>query len=122
MHMPESRIWLPLLMAAASLPEGLDRPFPAAEHVVRVATRIKDADLLRVSLREFGAEPASFEGTLHASVDGGPVEFEPSAHGRMEAVFPPGTSEERAHSVVLAVEQEYARHLRASRNRPPPAN
>lgn len=114
MPMTDFRFWIPLLIAAADpLPEALHRPPLVPGHEFTLPTRIKDADALRASLREFPG--GGHDGDLRAEVGGARVAFRPGAHGRMDAVFLADVSPERAHSIVLTVEHAYARHRNAAR-------
>ncbi|HEX8393305.1 MAG TPA: hypothetical protein VF665_13245 [Longimicrobium sp.] len=114
--MTDSRFWIPLLIAAADpLPEALHRGPPVPGYELTLPTRIKDADVLRASLREFRAGDDG--NALSAEIGGAHVIFRPGAHGRMDAVFVAGVSEERAHSIVLTVEHAYARERNAARHR-----
>ena len=109
-----SILLIPIIIAAADgLPRLLEATGGGAERVLRVPTRIKDAELLRAALHDYGCQSVEHEGSVHSQIQGGRIVFEPAEDGRHEAVFVGDVAEEQARAFVEALEHEYARLVQA---------
>lgn len=109
-----SLILIPIIIAAANtLPDVLEGIGSGAERVLRVPTRIKDAQLLRAALHDYGCQSVEDGGNVHSRLQGGRIVFQPAADGTHEAVFVGSVTEEQARAFVDALHHEYARHVQA---------
>jgi hypothetical protein len=100
-----------VIVAADAMPRIFSGSGSGAERVLRLPTRMKDAELLRASLHDYGCPSVEDAGNVHGRVEGGRIVFQPGEEGRHEAVFVGDVAEAQAHAFVAAVEHEYARHV-----------
>ncbi|HEX8317736.1 hypothetical protein [Longimicrobium sp.] len=109
-----SLLLVPIIIAAA---DAMPRLFAGSDEsegrVLRLPTRIKDAELLRAALHDYGCASVEEAGSVHSLLDTAQIVFQPGAEGRHDAVFVGTVTDERARAFVDAVEHEYARLVQA---------
>ncbi len=110
-----SLLLIPVIVAAAdAIPRILERAgVDGGAQVLRIPTRMKDAELLRASLHDYGCSSVQAEGSVHSEVQGARVVFQPAPDGTHEAVFVGQVTDEQARAFVDAVQDEYVRHVQA---------
>lgn len=107
--MSVSLILVPIAIAAAgAIRASMDKNREA----VRVSTRMRDEELLRRALEEYGCRNVGGEENVEASLGGREILFEQGEAGTFEGLFT-GVDEAAAESFVRDVEREYTRLLQA---------
>ena len=81
-------------------------------NAVRVETRMRDDELLRRALEEYGCRNVRAAETVAAAVDGREILFERAESGTFEGLFS-GIDAPAAETFVRDVEHEYTRLLQA---------
>jgi hypothetical protein len=109
-----SLLLIPIIIAAAdTMPRMFEGSGQGADRVLRLPTRIKDAELLRAALHDYGCQSVEEQGNVHSLIEGGRIVFQPGEEGRHDAVFVGTVTEAQARAFVDAVEHEYARLVQA---------
>lgn len=106
--MSVSLVLVPIAIAAA----GAIRAHVESRSAVRVETRMRDEELLRRALEEYGCKNVRAEETVAASADGREILFERAEAGTFEGRFT-GIDKAEAETFVREVEHEYTRLLQA---------
>jgi hypothetical protein len=109
-----SLLLIPIIIAAAdAIPQLFEGSGEGTDRVLRLPTRIKDAELLRAALHDYGCESVENQGSVHSQIESARIVFQPGEEGRHDAVFVGTVSDEQARAFVEAVEHEYARLVQA---------
>jgi hypothetical protein len=101
-------VLVPIAIAVA----GAIRAKMDKDRSVRVETRMRDEELLRRALEEYGCRNVRAAETVTAATGGREILFERAESGTFEGLFA-GIDESEAETFVRAVEHEYTRLLQA---------